>query len=326
MDSRSLNSATSSAVLITSLLDAYAKDDPQRILAGTINTERRKLTRSNARIGLYDQAVIFGNLTNILGNNWVGRHKFSARYYAMDPVAKAARNAHSIGEAMDVLVRFAPLWSPALCLETFTEDDVTLLSVDVISAADPGQDAGLQTLKNFCLALVLDIFGKSLGRAGKKIKILQEKSVPMGVQPFTVLKDQNRSGLAVPVSICAKPMSGSQSADYNKALSEILTLTETKDRSFRNKVSDQIKTITNHRPTLSEISRALGLSPRTLNRRLETTGTSFREILEQITKERAENLLANTDLSRADIAEKLGYKDQASFSRALKRWKQSGHE
>jgi len=330
MDSRNLNSATSNSVLIKSVLDVYASkpESLEAALKGTLNTDGRKIGRANARIGVYDQAVILANLTDIHGKLWASRHKFDPSFYDLDPVAKAARNAYSIAEAMDVIVRFSRLWSPALHVETFTEDETTFLSVDVIKAGDhdPKLSKGFQALRDLCLALILDVFEKSLRRARGKIRIFHtEKTgapeVLDTIFNFSVEKNRARCGLLVPVSTCAKPMSGARTGDYNKALSEILSLTETKDRSFKTKVAEQIKSITNHRPSLPEISKALGLSPRTLNRRLETTGTSFRELLEQITKERAENLLRNTRLSRADIAEKLGYKDQASFSRALKRWK-----
>lgn len=68
------------------------------------------------------------------------------------------------------------------------------------------------------------------------------------------------------------------------------------------------------------VARALGLSPRSLQRHLAAAGTGFRELLEQVRADLAWRQVARTDLSFARLAELLGYDGQASFTRAFKRW------
>lgn len=65
---------------------------------------------------------------------------------------------------------------------------------------------------------------------------------------------------------------------------------------------------------------ALGLSRRTLVRRLSETGAGFRELLDSELKRRAVNMLNAGLLSRAEIGAQLGYADATSFSRACRRW------
>ena len=72
-------------------------------------------------------------------------------------------------------------------------------------------------------------------------------------------------------------------------------------------------------PSLNEVARRLCVSTRTLQRRLQEQGTSFRDELEQVRVEMAKNCLQAGDLSLADIANLLAYNDQSAFTHAFKR-------
>jgi len=49
-------------------------------------------------------------------------------------------------------------------------------------------------------------------------------------------------------------------------------------------------------------------------------GLSFREVLDDLRNERAEHLLSNRSLSVFEVAQRLGFEEQASFTRAFRRW------
>lgn len=72
--------------------------------------------------------------------------------------------------------------------------------------------------------------------------------------------------------------------------------------------------------TLESVADALHLSPRTLRRRLAELGTSFQMILEQLRRGRAVELLLHSSLSIDQIASELGYLDPSNFGRAFRRW------
>ena len=59
---------------------------------------------------------------------------------------------------------------------------------------------------------------------------------------------------------------------------------------------------------------------RTLSRRLEEFGTSFREIADEIRFEIAQQLLRQTSLDVGEIAASLGYARASAFTRAFRRW------
>lgn len=73
-------------------------------------------------------------------------------------------------------------------------------------------------------------------------------------------------------------------------------------------------------PTQEDVARRFHMSSRTLKRRLQEDGTSFRELLEQELQQRATQLLRETNLDISEIAYQLGYRDVGNFSTAFKRW------
>jgi AraC-like DNA-binding protein len=73
-------------------------------------------------------------------------------------------------------------------------------------------------------------------------------------------------------------------------------------------------------PTLEQLADHLHLTPRTLIRHLHQDGASYRDILEQLRQDCATELLRDARYTVADVADILGYREQANFGRAFRRW------
>jgi len=71
----------------------------------------------------------------------------------------------------------------------------------------------------------------------------------------------------------------------------------------------------------TDVARLLGVSPRTLHRRLRAEGTSYGRILDDIRHTSALELLSDHRLSIGAVASHLGYSDIANFNRAFRRWR-----
>ncbi|MGF2687146.1 AraC family transcriptional regulator [Marinobacter sp. DUT-3] len=72
--------------------------------------------------------------------------------------------------------------------------------------------------------------------------------------------------------------------------------------------------------SLDEIAQALALSPRSLRRKLDQEGTSFRTLVEDERRQIALQFLDGSDMKLEELAIHLGYTDTASFTRAFRRW------
>ena len=73
-------------------------------------------------------------------------------------------------------------------------------------------------------------------------------------------------------------------------------------------------------PTRAQAARALGLTERTLARRLQAQGLSFSSLLDEARREAALHALAHTQRPLAEIGQALGYAEPSVFNRAVRRW------
>jgi AraC-like DNA-binding protein len=69
-----------------------------------------------------------------------------------------------------------------------------------------------------------------------------------------------------------------------------------------------------------QLAASLGISVRTLRRRLEESGNSHRALLDQVRRERALELVAGGELSVIEIAHQVGFSDPSAFTTAFRRW------
>ena len=91
--------------------------------------------------------------------------------------------------------------------------------------------------------------------------------------------------------------------------------------TVRSKAEDILPKLLPHgRATASEVARRLGMSLRTLSRKLGEEGTSFAEILEQLRAALAKRYLHDESLPVSEIAWLLGYRELSSLTHAFKRW------
>lgn len=90
--------------------------------------------------------------------------------------------------------------------------------------------------------------------------------------------------------------------------------------SIADKIRHEISIGQTPYPTLEQLARRINLSPRTIRRRLNADATSYKDILSDMRRSLAMDLIQSTDLSMEQIALKLGYSDVANFYHAFKGW------
>jgi AraC-like DNA-binding protein len=68
------------------------------------------------------------------------------------------------------------------------------------------------------------------------------------------------------------------------------------------------------------IAERLKMSPRSLRRRLQEEGTSFRELVDEVRAQVAIKYIRDTNLSIEDVTYALGFNDASAFRHAFRRW------
>jgi AraC-like DNA-binding protein len=72
--------------------------------------------------------------------------------------------------------------------------------------------------------------------------------------------------------------------------------------------------------TLERVASSLRMPPRSLQRRLQAEGLSFRGLLDEWRRARALSLVNNSRLPLSEVSEALGYSEQSVFTQAFRRW------
>jgi AraC-like DNA-binding protein len=99
-----------------------------------------------------------------------------------------------------------------------------------------------------------------------------------------------------------------------------ITMLYRRDRDMVLRVRDLLRDALPASLALEDVARRLHLSPRTLHRRLEDEGATFRTIKDALRRDIALSRLTKTQQPIATIAAELGYADMSTFYRACVAW------
>jgi AraC-like DNA-binding protein len=90
---------------------------------------------------------------------------------------------------------------------------------------------------------------------------------------------------------------------------------------LRTRVENAISSVLPHgRVLAADVARSLGMSERTLARKLSDEGLNFTEIIQQLRRDLAVRYLDDHKLHVSKIAWLLGFRDVSAFTHAFKRW------
>jgi len=117
-------------------------------------------------------------------------------------------------------------------------------------------------------------------------------------------------------------------AGYNPEMLSLLTpvlASALEELRADGSTGEQVKTVLKRnlaigRAELSYVARDLGVSERTLQRRITGEGTTFRSLLSQARRDLGRQLLFARDRSINEVAYLLGYQDANAFHRAFRKW------
>jgi AraC-like DNA-binding protein len=263
-------------------------------------------------------------LEDLSGDPALGLKMVEAADPAMHPPATlVAFYARDYRDGLMRVARFKRLCTPEKL--HFCEDaEEFSISAEWLYATAP--EPAIAT--DIALAFLLD-----LGRRGTQHRITPRRIDYAHPGPIT---DAHRAFFGCPI-ICGAPRSTMvldkrdlrrPFPGHNPELLDILTpalALAVDDLEARVKVSHQVKSVLKHslasgRPEVSSVARELGMSERTLQRRITQEGTTFRDLLSEARRELGQQLLADPACDIDEVAFMLGYHDASSFYRAFRDW------
>ena len=306
-------------------------DTPDRraaILSGTGMTEAMVDDRSGD-ISLFQQVRQIDNIIGLFGDGWVLRAPALWNTSSHGPLGVAALAAPDFAAMIDIVARLShvrapfyelterrgPTWSRLDYELTVPIDErlwrpmveITFIGAQTLFAsmlARPPREAQYQ-------------FACAEPPHGAEVRALLGDGVSYGAARNAIVYPSAWLGLASPFFDPA--LSAAALEELNAAAARISA-----PLGLRGRVERLLSTLPAGRLGAEETARLMGVSRRTLVRRLAEAGVGYRQLADAELRHRAERLLRSGVQSQAEIAEELGYTDPSSFSRACRRWFRGG--
>jgi AraC-like DNA-binding protein len=134
---------------------------------------------------------------------------------------------------------------------------------------------------------------------------------------------QPRVALRFPVAMLSQRLPGADpnlGAYLRQHAEEMLAHIEVSKSVTHETARRLAERLTTGEPSQALIAKQMGLSERTLQRRLQSEGTTFNQLLEETRRSIAMSYLADRNLAAYEVSFLVGYAEPATFFRAFKRW------
>lgn len=262
---------------------------------------------------------LFGNENNISWYvNDIQAHHFG-------PIGLAILTAPTISKSLDVWLEVAPALVPVSTLEKKSQKDSVSCRMNVFEEMNEIHEVFV-SISLFLLRKFLILSGAREDEIKIRFTHSQTISDDFYQATFGYLPTFNakHDEIIIANSVISRINEGSSPLTFKQALTEARALvTRAKNLiSIRQRVS-HILLETSKRDvfyTLDDVANQLHLSPRTLSRRLQQEGISFRDIQTEIRIDRAKQQLQNTSRPIKDICSKAGFSNLSAFSRAFRKY------
>jgi AraC-like DNA-binding protein len=284
------------------------------------------LADRSAPVGVSNQIKFIDLIAEALGDDLLGFHlaeDFDPR--AIGLLYYVAASAETMGDALRRAERYIRLQNEGVRFEVSTGESVRirLRYTGVARHTDVHQ---IGTFITLLIRVCRQLTGRELTPTRVRImhRIVGDKSRLERYLDATVEDGADTDEIEFPAASWDLPL---LSADPHlhqlcvKNCEEALARRQNSVTPLKVKVENTIAVLLPHGHARHDLVAAkLGMSPRTLSRRLSSDGSSFAEILDEMRSALAHRYLADRTLPISQIAWLVGYTEVGTFTRAFQRW------
>jgi len=246
-----------------------------------------------------------------------------SRIERYDPVAIAALYSENFRDALHRTARYKQITCPEEIRVTNADGECTVEFVWLLA-----REAEPSVLVDLCLSWILSIGRRGTGNVLNPLRV--ELVRPSAHRDLLethfgcrVKFKTDRNAIIFRTSDLERPFV-THHAELLAMLGPQLEA-ELSERKAPQALHEQVKTalkrlLAGQRPAIQDVARQLGLSTRTLQRRLTDHGVTFQQLLEEARRELARHYLGHSSLELSETAYLLGYEDANSFFRAFHHW------
>jgi AraC-like DNA-binding protein len=299
-------------------------DTEAMLLAAGIS--RETLENPDVRLRNADVGALWAKAYQLSGDPVLSLHVAEAcplgAYKVIDYLASCARTA---GEAFRYAARYFPLINTAVRLAI--DDSGDPVTFDVVGEGDGA--AVSRPYAEYCLAAFVLHVHEGTGVPVRLREVTFTHPAPPDVRehervfgcPVRFGAEQNR--LVIERATWDAPASHANSGVLGVLMEHADLLLARLPRGpdlverTRRAIGGRLR---GGDPSLEGVARELGMSERSLQRRLRDLGYTFNALADEVRAATARLYLQQPDLALAEVGYLLGFADQSTFNRAFKRW------
>lgn len=313
-----------------------------RIVARELGLQERDLPRLLLGTGLPPEILLPGDETRLNGRQQLrvldngrrimGSPEFGLRLgrqlhpSAHGPLGYLVLSSPDLITSLESLREFLPTRLPLLQLEVVLEEQWLRCSLGMKLETNADERCVLQE----CFAVVIQSFAESmLGGELNDARVELTHERPVYHKAYArylhspVYFSCTDASFLIPARLARTPNAAGDPESYALARDLCRKLLEQVPPSAQSTADRVRRLLLSQTPgsvTESDVARAMFVSKRTLARRLDAEGVSYRAIREQLLSELAARHLNESGLTVEAVAALLGYNDTAAFRKAFRRW------
>lgn len=233
-------------------------------------------------------------------------------------------SSETVGTALQGLCDYYRIQNEAVVLSLCERDGEALIGYEVIDPLSPGADQ----ITFGSLASMLNFLRELCGASFSLRETRFAYAMPVCLAQFRKVFgprlrfDCARSELVFEAAFLARRPAGADPVLRDLLLGQVRQRNAEGDgKQMADRVARVMRTLmAAGRFSEEEVARCFGMNRRTLARRLNAGGTTYRALLDDARFELARQLLQYSRASMLDIATRLGFADAVTFTRAFRRW------
>ena len=315
---------TKTTEMLWALLESYGID-PQPLFR-KVRIDPALMSNMTSRINRHTQDELFRGAVERVGDPCIGLNfgKFWHPSY-MHALGYAWMSSSTLRSALGRLQRFIHIVNRDLEIELTEDGQGMRVEVFNTSEENPREqywyaDADMSNLITMCRAN----FGAKLNPLSVSFK---HPAPPCAGEFYALFRcpvnfDAERNCMLLSSEDIDKRLPGSNPMMSQIHDQEIIRYLAKLDKNdIIQKVKNAIiELLPDGRMSDHKVAEALYMSPRNLQRKLESEGTTFKTLLTEIRRDLALKYIQDTELTLTEISFMLGFSEMSAFSRAFKQW------
>jgi AraC-like DNA-binding protein len=235
-----------------------------------------------------------------------------------------ARHSETVRSGLRVLIAHLHVHDRGGVLVLHQEDAAYCTLAYLIHHHDT---AGSTQIADAAMAILMAIMRRLCGTEWVPTEVTLARARPRDVRPYRrvfhapIRFDAPHCALIFPARDLARPIAEADPLERTRLQRLVADLEATVTATVTERVVAALcRLLVAAPPTTARVARTLEMSDRTLRRRLEAEGTTFRRLLDEVRLEFARQLLEETRMPVGEISATLHYSAPDAFIRAFKRW------